>query len=295
MAQQFQLPNGRNIDYAVYGPKDGLPLIWLHGTPSGYLPPPDLVALCEDKGIRIISASRAGYGHSTRNKGRRVVDAVADVQALNEHLGVGRCVVGGWSGGGPHTLACAARLPGCVAALCIAGVAPYDAEGLDFLAGQGEGNIEEFTAALQGEEELEKFCAQMRGNILNTDVAGVIDSMSTLLPPIDKKALLESKTLGQYLVDSFAEGLKVNADGWVDDDLAFIQPWGFDLSEIKVPVLLYAGTEDKMVPYAHAQWLASRLPQENLKKHLMEGHGHISLFVGRTDKVIDEVLEVVKP
>lgn len=100
MAQQFKLPDGRNVDYGVYGPKDGIPLVWIHGTPGAYIPVPEVLNTCEKKGIRLIALSRAGYGGSTRNKGRRIVDAVADLQALNEHLGVEQCIVGGWSGGG---------------------------------------------------------------------------------------------------------------------------------------------------------------------------------------------------
>jgi pimeloyl-ACP methyl ester carboxylesterase len=100
MAKQFQLPDGRNLDYAVYGPADGFPFVWIHGTPGGYIPVPDVLNMCDKKGLKLITASRAGYGNSTRNKGRNVVDAVADLRALNEHLGVERCLVGGWSGGG---------------------------------------------------------------------------------------------------------------------------------------------------------------------------------------------------
>jgi pimeloyl-ACP methyl ester carboxylesterase len=100
MAKQFQLPDGRNLDYAVYGPADWFPLIWIHGTPGGYIPVPDVRVTCEKKGLRLITVSRAGYGDSTRNKGRKIVDAVADLHALNEYLGVKECLVGGWSGGG---------------------------------------------------------------------------------------------------------------------------------------------------------------------------------------------------
>ena len=100
MAKRFQLPDGRNLDYSVYGPADGFPLVWIHGTPGAYIPVPDILKACEKKGLKIIAASRAGYGDSTRNIGRKVIDAVADLQALNEHLGVKQCLVGGWSGGG---------------------------------------------------------------------------------------------------------------------------------------------------------------------------------------------------
>lgn len=88
MAQQLKLPDGRNLDYLVAGAKDGFPLVWIHGTPGAYSPIPSLTATCEKKGVKIITLSRAGYGGSTRNKGRRVVDAVADIKALLGHLGV---------------------------------------------------------------------------------------------------------------------------------------------------------------------------------------------------------------
>ncbi|KAH8600850.1 hypothetical protein B0O99DRAFT_589729 [Bisporella sp. PMI_857] len=222
MAQQFRLPDGRNLDYFVSGPQDGTALVWLYG---------------------------------------------------------------------PRALACAAQLPACVAALCVAGVAPYNAEGLDFLAGQGEGNIEEFGAALQGEEELQKFCVAQRLEILEANAAGLIEALSSLLPDIDKDALVEKAENGQFFVDMFQEGLKTSSDGWVDDDLAFVEPWGFELGEIKVPVLLYQGSEDKMVPCAHGEWLAQNIPHEKLRKHLDGGgQGHISIFLGQIESMVDELL-----
>lgn len=341
MSQQLHLPDGRIVEYLVSGAQDGFPLVWIHGTPGAYLPVPSLVAACEKKGIKVISLSRAGYGGSSRNKGRRVVDAVKDIQAVNEYLGIKRCLVGGWSGGGeftfppyityhfekyqrvetdfrnigPHALACAARLPGCIAALSVAGPAPYDAEGLDFLAGQGEDSkfelrkstikispeiynpltdIQEFHAALKGEEELQKFCGDQRQELLGADVAGLTEALESLLPEVDKQAMIDDPEMGQYTVDLFREALRVNCDGWVDDDLACITPWGFELSEVKVPVLLYQGTEDKMVPYAHGEWLAKHLPQDKLRKHLISGEGHMSIFIGQRDHMIDELLEVAK-
>ncbi|KAI9698574.1 MAG: hypothetical protein M1820_007464 [Bogoriella megaspora] len=292
MAQQLILPDERVVDYLISGANNGFPLLFVHGTPGSYLPVPSFASACEKKGIKILTLSRAGYGGSTRKKGRRVVDMVSDIQALLQHLGIKRCFVGGWSGGGPHALACAARLPECVATLCIAGVAPADAEDLDFLAGQGEDNIQEFQAAMKGEEALAKFCGDMRLELLNTDARGIVESMSSILPDVDKQALLEDSTMGQYCADLFQEGLKSNADGWVDDDLEFVQPWGFDLSEVKVPVLLYQGSEDKMVPYAHGEWLSKHLPQEKLISHLQQGQGHISIVVTHTEDMLDELLAI---
>ena len=106
--------------------------------------------------------------------------------------------------------------------------------------------------------------------------------------------MLEDDTMGQHVADSTKESLKINCDGWVDDTMAFIAPWGFELSDIKVPVLLYQGSEDKMVPFGHGEWLAAHLPQGNLRKHLMQGQGHISIFLGQMDDMLDELLEISK-
>ncbi|KUL86790.1 hypothetical protein ZTR_04866 [Talaromyces verruculosus] len=280
--QQLQLPDGRNLDYCVNGPQDGLPLIFIHGTPGSGIPVPNLVTACAKKGIKVITFSRAGYGGSTRNKGRQVVDSVADIKSLLDHLGVKKCLVAGWSGG--------ARLSECLAAVSFAGVGPYGVEGLDFLAGQGEDNIEEYNRALEGEPQLREFCEGHRKEYLVSELDGVMEAMSTLLPPPDNATLLQNRdTIGQNIVDTFREGLRLSPDGWIDDDLGFLKPWGFELSEVRVPVLLLQGTEDKMVPFAHGKWLAEHLPQDKVKAHLLEGHGHISLFDG-IDGIIDELV-----
>lgn len=102
--QQHQLPDGRNLDYCVNGPEDGLPLVFIHGTPGAGIPNPNLVNACAKKGIKVITFSRAGYGGSTRNRDRQVIDGVADIKSLLDHLGVKKCFVGGWSGGGMCSL-----------------------------------------------------------------------------------------------------------------------------------------------------------------------------------------------
>lgn len=100
MAQEFTLPDGRNMDYFICGAEDGFPLVWIHGTPGAYPPYKGLVSICEKKGVKLIMITRAGYGGSTRQKGRQVIDVVPDIQALKEHLGIEKCFVGGRSGGG---------------------------------------------------------------------------------------------------------------------------------------------------------------------------------------------------
>ena len=102
MAQTFTLPDGRKLEYLVSGSTkpDAVPFIFLHGTPGAHTPLPGFQKICEKKNLKLLTLSRAGYGGSTRKEGSRVVDVVADIQSLKEHLGIGKCFVAGWSGGG---------------------------------------------------------------------------------------------------------------------------------------------------------------------------------------------------
>lgn len=155
-------------------------------------------------------------------------------------------------------------------------------------------DIDEWAAALKGEEELQKFCQAERPGMLAADAKGLTEALTTLLPEVDKRAMLEDQNTGDDIVRSMQEALRVSCDGWVDDDLAFTRPWGFDLGEIKVPVFLYQGSEDKMVPLAHGKWLAGHLPEDKVKARLLDGEGHISILSGYVDEMLDNLLSVVR-
>jgi pimeloyl-ACP methyl ester carboxylesterase len=282
------LPDGRRLDVRVSGPDDGLPLVFHHGTPGARTPRRVMERAAHARGLRLVTTSRPGYGDSTRQAGRSVADVVADTEAVLESLHADRCVVGGWSGGGPHALACAARLQAAAAVLVVAGVAPYEAEGLDFLAGMGEENITEFGAALQGEGVLRPYLSEQREQLKDVGIDGIMSSLHTLLPPVDKDVLTDE--FGEDIVASFREALRTGVDGWLDDDLAFAQPWGFALDEVVRPLALWQGTADLMVPFAHGEWLAAHLPHASV--HLEDGEGHLSMAIGALDRMLDELLEL---
>jgi pimeloyl-ACP methyl ester carboxylesterase len=284
--ESLHLPDGRRLDVRVTGPVDGVPLIFHHGTPGAYVPIRAVERAAFARGLRLVSTSRPGYGDSTRRAGREVVDVVADTQAVLAALGAERCLVAGWSGGGPHALACAARLPGAAAVLVIAGVAPYDAEGLDWMAGMGEENITEFGAALQGEAVLRPYLSDVRESLKDADLDGIMSDLETLLPQVDKDVLTDE--FGEDMVANFHEGLRTGVDGWLDDDLAFAKAWGFTLDEISVPTAIWQGSVDLMVPFAHGRWLASRVPGASV--HLEEGEGHLSVGIGALDRMLDELV-----
>jgi pimeloyl-ACP methyl ester carboxylesterase len=285
--EQVQLPDGRRLDLRVSGPAGGLPLVFHHGTPGAATPRRALERGVHARGWRLVTTSRPGYGNSTRQPGRYVVDVVADTDAVLATLGAERCLTMGWSGGGPHTLACGARLPAVAAVLVVAGVAPYQADGLDWLAGMGEDNIAEFAAATQGEDQLRPYLLQQREQLRDIRAADIVASLESLLPDVDRAVL--TGEFGEDTAAGFREAMRTGVDGWLDDDLAFARPWGFSLAEVSVPTMIWQGSADLMVPFAHGQWLASRIA--GASAHLEEGEGHLSVGLGQLDAMLDELMK----
>ena len=289
------LPDGRTIDLLIAGPSDGLPLVLHEGTPVGLVLYPPAVQAAGLRGLRVILAARPGYEGSTPRPGRRVVDVAADTAAVLDDLGAGTFVTLGWSGGGPHTLACAAALPGrCLAATSIAGVAPYGAKGLDWLAGMGPENVAEFGAAVQGEAVLTEFLDGMAGMMASLTGASVAESLGGLVIDADKAAL--SGEYADHVAAALRAAMNGGVAGWRDDDLAFVQDWGFSLGSDSptpgqaAPVAIWQGDQDKMVPFAHGRWLAANIP--GARAHLLPGEGHLSLTVSSFDRILDDLLDL---
>lgn len=281
----LDLPDGRVLDVQISGPEGGVPFVWHHGTPGCSYQSQDKRRVLAEHGLRYVSYSRAGAKGSTRDKGRSVADVAQDVEAIVDHLGADRFLTGGGSGGGPHALATAAGLPDRVlAVLAVCCVKPYDGSP-DFLEGMGADNVEEFTLALQGEDALMPFLEKDRAGIIDADVDGVIRTLETLLPEVDRKVL--TGAVGADILNNLKGGVQ-ELYGWADDDLAFVRHWGFELDDISVPSYLWQGTEDLMVPFHHGEWLAGRIP--GVVPHLEQGEGHLSIVVGAFDRMIGELV-----
>jgi pimeloyl-ACP methyl ester carboxylesterase len=221
-----------------------------------------------------------------------VADVAPDVSAVLEELGAHRFYTLGWSGGGPHALACAALLPErLIAAATVGGLAPYRAEGLDWMAGMGQENIEAFGAAVADPAALEQFLAAVAPEFATVNPPEVTASLGNLVSDVDHAAI--SGEAAAWLADVFRESVRNGIWGWYDDELALVEPWGFDVSEIAVPVAIWQGSQDRMTPFAHGEWLASAIP--GARAHLLPEHGHLSLGVGSFGLLVDDLLGLAPP
>jgi pimeloyl-ACP methyl ester carboxylesterase len=291
-----QTPGGRALRVWTGGVEGGTPVLVHHGTPgSGILYGPWVLDALE-RGIWLIGYDRAGYGASTRHEGRAIADVVADVRTIAAALGIDRLLTWGVSGGGPHALACAALAPDLVAAAaCLAGPAPFDAEGLDWIEGTGEANVIEDNAAIAGETVLRPLVTQEAAAMVAGGIEGLREALATLLSPVDAAVL--DGGLADFLVESTKVGIGRSVDGWVDDDLAFVKSWGFDVAAIDVPVLLVQGEQDRFVPVSHFEWLSASLRDAETWRSADEGH--LSLLERPVTEVHDWLLarweELVRP
>ena len=285
-------PAGRTLTVREGGDPGGVPVLVHWGTPgSSLLYEPHLRDAAE-RGIRLFSYDRPGYGASTRSPGRTVADCAADVIAVCDSLGVERLCVWGLSGGGPHALATAALLPDRVAAAAaLASVAPFDAEGLDFSAGMGEENVVAFAATVAGEEPHRAVHEREVAALKAATPELLVETWSTLLGPADRAAL--TGRLAEFLLELSLAGIEPSSDGWFDDEAAFTVPWGFDLASIRVPVLVCQGEQDRFVPFGHGAWLAEHVA--GAEAWLTAEDGHLTLIETTAPRVHAWLLDRYAP
>lgn len=274
--------DGRRLCIVDAGQPDGVPVLVHKGTPNSRLLYGPWVEDAQSRGMRLISYDRPGGGGSTVRRGRTVASAAGDVAAIAKELGLDRVLVWGISGGGPHALACAALLPELVvAAAVLASPAPYPAEGLDYFAGTGEDNIALTRAALESRDACERVVEAQTSGLLRASPETIVQALRTVLCPLDAAVL--TPDFATFVLCSVREGCRKTRDGVVDDEIAFIRPWGFELSQIQIPVLLMHGAQDLMVPISHTKWMAGRIP--NVEVRLLPDDGHVTLHVRHIHEV----------
>jgi pimeloyl-ACP methyl ester carboxylesterase len=275
-------PDGRTLAVEEAGDPGGRPVLVHNGTPNTRHLYGPAAADAAARGLRLIGYDRPGYGGSTPQPGRTVADCAADVRAICAGLGIGRLAMWGISGGGPHVLACAALLPDLVtAAASLASPAPVDAEGLDWFEGMGQDNADDIKLQLSDKVAARAKLETEREETLAVTADGLAEMLKTLLTPVDAATL--TGEFAEYLVYTGREGLAPGSQGWWDDGEALAGQWGFELSAIRVPVLLMHGRHDQFVPFGHGQWLAARIP--GVEARLLDEDGHLTLETNRIGEV----------
>lgn len=278
--------DGRMLEVVLAGPPGGIPLFVHHGTPGAAAMFDPLVEIGAERGLRHITYSRPGYGGSGRHPDRTVADCVPDVLAVADALGYERFYSVGGSGGGPHSIACAALLPDrVIAAASIASPAPLDAEGFDWTAGMGQENVVELATAQSGDDEFEAYLDREAESMVGTSADEIVTVLGDVVSEVDRRAL--SGALGEFIVKEIGHALAPGVWGWFDDDHALFKNWGFELSEQHAPLAVWHGGQDRFVPIAHGEWLAARLGAE---AHLRPNDGHLSLSLGSYGEILDGLL-----
>jgi pimeloyl-ACP methyl ester carboxylesterase len=266
----LRLPDGRTLHVYDTHPRDDhrVPVVWNHGTPNLGTPPAPLREASDWLGLRWVSFDRPGYGGSTVAPGRTMRSVARDVEYVADTLGLGRFAVTGYSGGGSYALGCAATLGDRVqAVVSLAGIAPYGVPGLDWFGGMIPSGVAALGAARGGRE----------ARAVLSD-----DDYDPEFAPVDL-ALFDGpwSWLGQI-----AGPVAVTAGpyGPIDDDVSYLLPWGCDPAEITAPVLLAHGGIDRIIPPAHADWLAEHIPCAELRRY--DADSHISIL-GHAESTLD--------
>ena len=286
---QFKLKDGRELEILDNGINSESAIIFHHGTPGHVSVWSDWLEAAAALGIRALSYSRAGYGTSDRNPGRSVISINNDIAQLLDAKNITKFVSIGWSGGGPHCIANTFE-PRNVGAISLAGVGAYGAGDLDFLAGMGPENHEEFGAALKGEAVIDQWMEDNAGGLKSVTGDQIREAFGGLIGDADK-AILEGDAADQ-MAASMRSGLAVSFDGWIDDDLVFVKQWGFELADVTKPVFLWQGDDDFMVPHAHSYWLEKHIPTATLS--FKPGEGHISLTVRYRSEILAQAQGLLK-
>ena len=279
--------DGRELCVEMAGDPRGTPILVHYGTPNSRHLYGPWVTDAAAKGIRLICYDRPGYGGSTVDPGRSVASGAADVRALAEALGHDRLRIWGISGGGPYALACAALLPDItVAVASVASLAPYGAPGLDYFAGMGELNAEDIALFFADPDEARRRHRENWAEARAATPEQLAEIMQTVLSPVDAEAM--TGELAEWMASSTRDGLAAGDQGWWDDGVAELTSWGFDLRDIRVPVKIRHGRQDRMVPVQHGEWLAANVP--GAEADISDRDGHVTM-IGRMGEIHDWLLQ----
>ena len=283
----LELGDGRTLGYAEYGDAKGAPLFFFHGLPGSRYQSAMLDSAAREVGVRVIGPDRPGFGKSTFDGSRRFDTWPEDVRQLADHLGLDRFHAAGISGGGVYTLATAHALGDRVlSAGVISGGG--DISTPEALEGMHPQNRAIFELAKQGPEAVATAMAPLRDAVRdNPDLA--LEQVKAGLPPADLDLIERRPEFMEVMRDDGIEAMREGTNGVGYEAWLFVQPWGFDVSEIKRPVVLWHGDDDRNAPLSHAQALADKMPDAELV--VWTGMGHLTAFE-RLDEILQKLLTI---
>lgn len=270
MAVEVETPDGRRLRVEVAG--DCRRVIVVHtGTPNAGVLWDRWVDDAAARGLSLVAYDRPGYGDSTPQPGRTVADCAADVRTIAAALGFERCATWGFSGGGPHALACAAVLGGdlVTAAASIVGPAPFDAPGFDYYEGDSGEAREDHELFLADRAAWYREAEEARQQLLALSPDELVSAWSERCTPADAAALHEAR---DWIYKAVQTGLAPGVEGWTDDDIAMHSSNGCDLTKISIPVKIFHGHDDHSVPMNHGRWLAANIPGAESDFGRTDGH-----------------------
>jgi len=264
-------PDGRTIGYAEFGTPSGTPIVSMHGYADSRITRHPDDALAARLNIRLITLDRPGIGLSDYRPARTVLEWADDVATLADHLALSKFAVFGWSGGGPHALACAYQFPERLTAVgVVAGFAPFDrpraTEGM-------RDDMRKFLPLLRRFPWLSQLVSLSLPRAYRKDPAAAFEKQfGNGLPDPDRRAL-EEPLIRANLLAGAVEAVRQGSRGLATDMQLFLaRPWGFRPEEIRVPVHLWYGDADTLVPLQMGQYLAKAIPGSRLTVYPAEGH-----------------------
>jgi len=264
----ISLADGRRLSWCELGAPQGRAVVYCHGLPGSRLEHPPEPELAAGKGLRFIVPDRPGYGGASPLPGRSLVDPADDIRALADHLDLDTFDVVGFSGGGPHALAVAWRLPERVRQLgLISSLAPFDHAGTE---GMAEANQQLWGLA---RTDFPAFAEALESGL--EALGGAYELLVGGAPPEDR-ALFEDPDLAAIYRQSLEEGMRQGATGMLEDAAAVSGDWPFAPDAIRCPVRLWHGDRDANAPVAMGRWLAAHLPDAELTE--WPGTAHFGIF-----------------
>lgn len=283
----IRLKDGSTLGYAEHGDPNGMPVFHFHGTPSSRMEAwyPTFNEVASRLGVRMILPERPGYGLSSFKPGWTMLDWPDTIVELADHLGIEQFAVSGISGGGPYVAACASKIPERLrVASIVSGLAPLDIPGA--LDGMTRTDQQSYQLARQAPWLLRLAIWYLGRQLKSKPGQALADAFAELSEP--DKAIMEREGVVDLVAHMFQGGLAQGGRGATHEYVLFTRPWGFQLEAIRVPVYLWHGEDDRMVPVTHGRYLARTIP--DCKARFFPNEGHLSLIINHFEEILAELV-----